>query len=56
MDIDFYTASDRINIERLAHALEFLDAKIRTSDREEGVAFDRSRLAGDRSTAVVVER
>lgn len=42
VDIDFYAASDRINLERLANALEFLDAKIRTSDPDEGLVFDRS--------------
>jgi hypothetical protein len=42
VDIDFYAASDRVNLERLATALKFLDAKIRTADSEEGLAFDRS--------------
>ncbi len=42
MDIDFYASPDRINLNHLANALDYLDAKIRTSDREEGLAFDRS--------------
>ena len=42
MDIDFYASPDRLNLERLTNALEFLDAKIRVSDLDEGIAFDRS--------------
>jgi hypothetical protein len=42
MDIDFYAASDRANLERLSKALQFLGAKIRIPDREEGLDFDRS--------------
>jgi len=42
MDIDFYASPDLLNLDRLADALEHLDAKIRVSDLEEGLAFDRS--------------
>lgn len=42
MDIDFYASPDHLNLERLTNALEFLDAKIRVSDLNEGIAFDRS--------------
>ncbi|HEY5104779.1 MAG TPA: hypothetical protein VII65_07010 [Acidimicrobiales bacterium] len=42
MDIDFYASPDQLNLERLTKALEFLDAKIRVSDLDEGIAFDRS--------------
>lgn len=42
MDIDFYASPDRINLDRLANALDYLDAKIRVNDLEEGLAFDRS--------------
>jgi hypothetical protein len=42
MDIDFYASPEKINLERLANALEFLDARIRVNDLEEGIVFDRS--------------
>ena len=42
MDIDFYASPDRINLDRLANALDYLDAKIRVNNLEEGLAFDRS--------------
>ena len=42
MDIDFYASPNRINLDRLANALDYLDAKIRVNDLEEGLAFDRS--------------
>jgi hypothetical protein len=42
MDIDFYASPDRINLDRLANALDYLDAKIRVNILEEGLAFDRS--------------
>jgi hypothetical protein len=42
MDIDFYASPEKINLERLANALEFLDAKIRVNDLDEGIVFDRS--------------
>lgn len=42
MDIDFYASPDRINLDRLANALDYLDAKIRVNDLETGLAFDRS--------------
>lgn len=42
MDIDFYAASDRRNLERLSDALVYLDARIRVSDLDEGITFDRS--------------
>jgi hypothetical protein len=42
MDIDFYASPDLLNLDRLADALEHLDAKIRVNDLEEGLAFDRS--------------
>lgn len=42
MDIDFYAASDHLNLERLSQALDFLDARIRVSDIDEGITFDRS--------------
>jgi len=32
MDIDFYASPDRINLDRLANALDYLDAKIRVND------------------------
>ena len=42
MDIDFYASPDHFNLDRLANALNHLDAKIRVNDLEEGLAFDRS--------------
>jgi len=42
MDIDFYASPAHLNLERLTNALEFLDAKIRVNDLDEGIAFDRS--------------
>ncbi|HEY5266749.1 MAG TPA: hypothetical protein VIJ40_08050 [Acidimicrobiales bacterium] len=42
MDIDFYASPDQLNLERLSKTLEFLDAKIRVNDLDEGIAFDRS--------------
>ncbi len=42
MDIDLYASPEPLNLERLANALEYLDAKIRVNDLEEGLAFDRS--------------
>jgi hypothetical protein len=42
MDIDFYASPEKINLERLANALEFLDARIRVNDLDEGIVFDRS--------------
>jgi hypothetical protein len=42
MDIDFYASPDHFNLDRLANALDYLDAKIRVNDLEEGLAFDRS--------------
>jgi hypothetical protein len=42
MDIDFYASPEHLNLERLTNALDFLGAKIRVKDRDEGIAFDRS--------------
>lgn len=42
MDIDFYASSNLLNLDHLADALEYLDARIRVDDLEEGLAFDRS--------------
>lgn len=42
MDIDFFAAPDRINLQRLSNALVSLDARIRVKDFDEGVVFDRS--------------
>jgi hypothetical protein len=42
LDIDFYASPDHFNLDRLANALDYLDAKIRVNDLEEGLAFDRS--------------
>jgi hypothetical protein len=41
-DIDFFASPDLLNLDRLADALEYLDAKIRVNDLEEGLVFDRS--------------
>ncbi len=42
MDIDFYASPNRTNLNHLANALDYLDAKIRVTDLEAGLAFDRS--------------
>ena len=42
VDIDFFASPDLLNLDRLADALEYLDAKIRVNDLEEGLVFDRS--------------
>jgi len=42
VDIDFYAAPDRPNLERLSNALVYLDARIRVSEVDEGITFDRS--------------
>jgi hypothetical protein len=42
MDIDFYAASDQLNLERLSKALDLLGANIRVKDLEAGIVFDRS--------------
>jgi hypothetical protein len=42
MDIDFYANPDPHNIERLSTALVVLDAKIRVTDWDEGITFDRA--------------
>ena len=42
VDIDFFASPDLLNLDRLADALEYLDAKIRVNDLEEGLVFVRS--------------
>ena len=44
MDIDFYAAPHRLNLQRLSNALNLLDAKIRVNNLDEGIIFDRSPL------------
>jgi hypothetical protein len=48
VDVDICPSRDRANLERLAAALDELDARIRTPDLPDGVAFprDASFLAG----------
>lgn len=48
-DADITPANDRHNLERLAAALEDLDAKVYTESVPEGLAFDRSAAALSRA-------
>jgi len=48
-DADITPADDRHNLERLAAALEDLDAKVYTESVPEGLAFDRSAAALSRA-------
>ncbi len=48
LNIDFYASSDQLNLERLSQALDFLHARVRASDIDEGITFDRSPECGFR--------
>ena len=59
MDIDFYTAQDQTNLERLSKALDFLEANIRAKDLEAGIAFDIRRSGqspGSRTVGRILSR